>query len=238
MKRFYKQAAVSAVANGFAVTLDGRTVKTPQATQLVLPNQPLAEAVAAEWLAQGETILPHTMPLTQLASTALDRVGGKREPVIEHVLAYAGTDLLCYRAESPSDLVARQSSLWQPILDGLTAALGVEIRITTGLLPISQSDETMATLRRHVEAYDDWVLTAFQSAVAALGSLYLAIALADGRLNAEEAFAASQLDETYQREFWGDDEEAKARREVLRNDISSAGRLIELCLRIDPPMHS
>jgi len=99
-------------------------------------------------------------------------------------------------------------------------------------------DLTMATLRRHVEAYDDWVLTAFQSAVAALGSLYLAIALADGRLNAEEAFAASQLDETYQREFWGDDEEAKARREVLRNDISSAGRLIELCLRIDPPMHS
>ena len=107
MRRFYKEAAVSAEAEGFAVTLDGKTVRTPEGTKLVLPNQALAEAVASEWLAQVETIKPHTMPLTQLASTALDRMGPKRGPVVDHILSYADTDLLCYRAMSPGDLVER-----------------------------------------------------------------------------------------------------------------------------------
>ncbi|HVI52695.1 MAG TPA: ATP12 family protein [Candidatus Sulfotelmatobacter sp.] len=238
MKRFYKQAAVAAAAEGFAVTLDGRTVKTPEKSPLVLPYAALAEAVAGEWLAQVDEIKPHTMPLTQLASTALDRVAGKRRPVVEHVLNYAGTDLLCYRAESPSDLVARQHGLWQPVLDGVSAALGVEIDVTSGILPIVQPDATMAALRRHVEAYDDWRLTALQAAVAGMGSLFLGLSMIDGRLTAEEAFAASQLDETYQIEFWGDDAEAIKRREALRNDIAAAGRFVELCLPGYPPMQS
>jgi len=194
--------------------------------------------VAGEWLAQEETIKPHTMPLTQLASTALDRMGPKRGPVVDHIVSYADTDLLCYRATSPGDLVERQTRLWQPILDGLTAKLGVEIEYTAAITPITQPAVTKDTLRRHVEALDDWTLTALQAAVAALGSLYLGLALADGLLSSEEAFAASNLDETYQIEFWGDDDDAIGRREVLRNDVSSAGLFIELCLRVDPPMQS
>ena len=238
MRRFYKVAAVSAEAEGFAVTLDGKTVRTPEGTKLVLPNQALAEAVAGEWLAQIDTIKPHTMPLTQLASTALDRMGPKRGPVVDHILSYADTDLLCYRASSPGDLVERQTRLWQPILDGLTAKLGVDIQYTSAITPITQTAATKEALRRHVEALDDWTLTALQAAVAALGSLYLGLALADGLLSSEEAFAASHLDETYQIEFWGDDDDAIGRREVLRNDVSSAGLFIELCLRVDPPMQS
>jgi len=231
MKRFYKLAAVSAVETGFSVTLDGRGVRTPEGTPLVLPNAALAEAVAAEWLAQGEKIVPQTMPLTQLASTALDRVRGKRAPVLAHLLNYVGTDLLCYRAASPRDLVERQERIWQPLLDWAATSLEAALPVTEGLSPIEPPPAAVEALRRKIETYDDWALTALQSAVAALGSLVLGLAVAERRLTAEEAFAASQLDETYQIEFWGDDEEAIKRREVLRNDVASAGRFIELCFQ-------
>lgn len=238
MRRFYKHAAISVGEQGVCVTLDGKPIRTPGGTPLILRDAELAEELAAEWHAQGEEIKPEAMPLTQLASTALDRVAGKRGPVVDHVLGYAGTDLLCYRAVSPRDLVERQTRLWQPILDWLAGHLDVTLEITEGVFPISQPEPTMAALRRHVEGYDDWSLTAFQSAVAALGSLYLALALAEGRLSADEAFAASQLDETYQIELWGEDPEATKSREVLRKDVAASARFLELCLRRHPPMHS
>lgn len=238
MKRFYTRAEVAVSDTGFSVTLDGRTVRTPAGHPLVLPHQGLAAAVAAEWLAQGETVKPHEMPMMQLASTALDRVAPSRDMIINEMIRYAGTDLLCYRAESPQDLVERQRAVWQPILDWIDAQIGAPMPVTTGLLPIAPPDGSVGALRAHITAYDDIRLTALQNAVASMGSLLLGIALVDGHLTAEEAFAASQLDETYQIELWGEDPEATKRREVLRNDIAASARLLELCLPQYPPMRS
>ncbi len=238
MKRFYTRAEVAVSDTGFSVTLDGRTVRTPAGHPLVLPHQALAAAVAAEWLAQGKTVKPHEMPMMQLASTALDRVAPSRDMIINEMIRYAGTDLLCYRAESPQDLVERQRAVWQPILDWIDAQIGAPMPVTTGLLPIAPPDGSVSALRAHITAYDDIRLTALQNAVASMGSLLLGIALVDGHLAAEEAFAASQLDETYQIELWGEDPEATKRREVLRNDIAASARLLELCLPQHPPMRS
>ncbi|OIR10049.1 ATP12 chaperone protein [mine drainage metagenome] len=239
MKRFFKEvSAVPAAGGGFDVCLDGKPMRTPAGTPLRLPHAALAEAVAAEWRAQGEQVLPHTMPVTQLASTALDRVPHQRPAILAHVLSYADTDLLCYRAAGPEDLAARQTALWQPVLDWLSARLGVDLAVTEGILPITQSEAALAALSAHVSGYDDFTLAAFQAAVAALGSLFLAVALAERRLTAEEVVVASLLDETYQIEFWGEDPETMLRRTNLRNDIIAAGRFMDICFHMCPPMHS
>jgi len=238
MKRFYTLAAVAETEGGFSVTLDGRPIRTPVGKPLLVPHLSLAEAIAGEWLAQEDDILPHSMPLTQLASTAIDKLDGNRQTVVEHLLRYCETDLLCYRAELPRDLALRQELVWQPIVDWTSVVLGAEMLLTTGLLPITQPEHSVAKLREKIEAYDDLRLTALQSAVAALGSLLLGLALIEGRLTAGEAYAASELDATYQIEFWGDDPESTRRREALRKDIAAAGLFLELCLPRDPPMRS
>lgn len=238
MKRFYTLAGTAEAAGGHAVTLDGRSIRTPAGRPLVVPHAALAEAIAAEWQAQGDLIQPHTMPLMQLASTALDRVGLLRTAVIDELINYAATDLLCHRAESPRDLVIRQEAVWQPIVDWVCVDLGAEIVVTSGVIPINQPQESFAVLRRMIESYDDLRLTALQSAVVAMGSLLLGLALVEGRIDAEAGFAASQLDETYQIELWGEDYEATLRRETLRNEITSAALFLELCLPMHPPMHS
>ena len=229
LKRFYKAAGVGEAEGGFTVTLDGRPIRTPAGTLLIMPTTALAEAVAAEWEAQEELIAAHTMPLTQLASTALDRVAPQRQPVIDELVKYGGADLLCYRAETPADLARRQELMWQPILDWASAHLGVELLCATGIQHVQQPEPALTALRQVIERYDDYRLTALQSAVAAKGSLLLGIALIEGRISAEEGFALSQLDETYQIELWGEDYEVTLRRETLRKDISSATRFIELC---------
>jgi chaperone required for assembly of F1-ATPase len=231
MKRFYTQAAAVEGQDGYTVTLDGKAVRTPAGHLLCVRNRALAEAIAAEWMAQGETVRPDGMPLTQLASTAQDRVIPKRAAIVAQLLNYAQTDLLCYRALEPSDLVARQDRLWQPLVDWVTATFGVEVSITQGVMPVPQPQPALATLEEVVGRYDDMRLTALQSAVAAMGSLLLGLALVEGRLSAEEAFVASQLDESYQIELWGEVAEAKPLREALRKDVAAAARFLELCDR-------
>jgi chaperone required for assembly of F1-ATPase len=230
IKRFYKDATTAAVEGGFAVQLDGRGVKTPATKALVLPTQPLAEAVAAEWRAQGEQVQPHSMPLTQLASTALDRVGPEREAIIGQLMGYAATDLLCYRVDSPADLVLRQTATWQPLLDWASLELDAPLKITATLLAVEQPADALAALRRRLDSYDVWRLTVVQAATAATGSLVLALALGEGRLTGAEVFQASQLDETYQIEQWGEDYEAADRRAALQRDIEAAERLSALTL--------
>lgn len=225
-KRFYKQAATQEQPDGIAVTLDGRPVRTPAGTPLRLPAAALAEAVAAEWQAQGEHIRPDGMPLMQLAATALDRVAPNRAAVIEELLRFAGTDLLCYRAETAGELRDRQARVWQPVLDWAAERFQASLCVTHGIMPIAQPDDALAALRRALEGLDDWRLTALQAATAATGSLLLGLALIDGRLDAAQAFAAAQLDELYQAEMWGDDEEAEERRERLRLDIDATARLV------------
>jgi chaperone required for assembly of F1-ATPase len=228
IKRFHKQAGVAASDVGFAVQLDGRGVKTPAGRKLQVPSEKLAQAIAAEWDAQEAEIKPYTMPLTQLASTALDRVGPERAVIVDQMVAYAVTDLLCYRAESPSDLVALQTRVWQPLLDWSKAHLDAGLLVTTGVIAIGQPAEALAALRARLDGYDVWRLTVAQAACSASGSLVLALALTEGRLTGEECFTASNLDEAYQVALWGDDYEAADRRAELQRDIQAAADLLSL----------
>ncbi|MGE5145245.1 MAG: ATP12 family chaperone protein [Candidatus Eiseniibacteriota bacterium] len=228
MKRIYKHVAVAAGEGGFGVTLDGRPVRTPGRAPLTVASRALAEAIAEEWRAQGDTVEPETMPLTRLASTALDLVPARRPAIVGEAAAYAGTDLVCYRAEAPVELVARQQAAWQPLLDWAAGRYGAALAVTTGVVPRPQPPEALAALRRAVEAEDDLSLVALHAATVAAGSLVIALALLEGRIDAAEAFALSQLDETFQIERWGEDSEATRRRAALRDDLAHAARFHRL----------
>ena len=228
MKRFYKRAGTAAAAGGFAVVLDDRPVRTPAKAGLVLPNRPLAEAIAAEWRLQGERIEPATMPLMRLASTAIDRVAPQRDSVIDAVAAYAGTDLVCFRADGPAELAARQEAAWRPLLDWLDRRYGARLEVTAGIVPVPQGTAALDRLRAAVAAFDDFRLTALQTATAAAGSLAIGLALVEGELDARAAFAVSQVDEAFQLEQWGDDAEAAKGRAALASELDAAARMIDL----------
>ncbi|MBP2299527.1 ATP12 family chaperone protein [Azospirillum picis] len=228
MKRFYKAAGVGGADGGFQVELDGRPVRSPAKAPLVFPSQALARGVAEEWEAQGDQIDAHSMPLMQLSSTAVDLIPAKRPDIVQAVSAYAGTDLLCYRAEHPQPLVERQAKAWQPLLDWAALQYDAPLHVCTGLMPKPQPEEALASLRRVVEGADDWYLSALQTATGVCGSLVVALALLEGRLSAEEAFEVSQLDETYQIEQWGEDAEATKRRANVRAEIVACRRFVDL----------
>ncbi|MCW2237180.1 ATP12 family chaperone protein [Azospirillum canadense] len=231
MKRFYKTTSVEpapAEAGGFEVRLDNRPIRSPAKAPLVFKSWPLAQAVAAEWEAQAEDIDPNAMPLMQLASTAVDLIGKGRQAIVDGVAAYAETDLLCYRAEHPQALVERQAQAWQPLLDWAALRYDAPLHVNAGLMPKPQPPDALRALRHAVEAYDDWTLSALQTATGSCGSLIVALALVEGRIDAEEAFAVSQLDETFQIEAWGEDPEATKRRAALRADINACRRFVDL----------
>lgn len=231
MKRVYKTVAVAEVGpgEGWEVRLDGRPLRTPGRAPLVLRQKALADAIAAEWDAQDEEVRPDAMPLMQLASTAVDRVAPARDAIVDGVVRYAGTDLLCYRAdEAQPALQERQARVWQPILDWAALRYDARLAVRAGLMPVEQPQGAIQALRAAVEALDDMTLSGVQNATAVLGSLVLALALHDGRISAEEAFEASQLDETFQIEQWGEDAEAARRREMIRADILGTRRFLDL----------
>ena len=228
MKRFYKQVSNGPDGEGFGVRLDGRAVKTPAGLPLALPTAALAEAMAAEWEAQGETIVPSSMPLMQLVSTAIDRMKLARGQVQGFIVGFGASDLLCYRADAPADLAALQAARWQPWLDWAARELDAPLIIAAGVSPIAQTADSVAALRRRVEAYDDWILTALQSLAPCLGSLVLALAVVEGALPADQAFELSRLEESFQNERWGEDSEARDRAEGLRQEVLAAARLVQL----------
>ncbi|PWC86686.1 ATPase [Azospirillum sp. TSH100] len=228
MKRFYKAAGVGEAEGGFRVELDGRPVRSPAKAPLVFPSRPLAQGVADEWDAQGDQIDAHSMPLMQLSSTAVDLIPAKRPDIVHAISAYAGTDLLCYRAEHPQPLVERQAQVWQPLLDWAALTYDAPLHVCAGLMPKPQPEEALAALRRVVERTDDWTLSALQTATGVCGSIIVALALLEGRLSAEEAFEVSQLDETYQIEQWGEDAEATKRRANVRAEIVACRRFVDL----------
>ena len=227
-KRFYKEAAAVSVEDGFAIHLDGRPVRTPLGSRLVVPGQPLAEAIATEWRQQEDAIVPSSMPLCGYVNTAIDRVGEDRRTVFETLMKFADTDLLCYRADEPVDLVKEQMENWQPLLDWAAESLGVALQVTVGILPVKQPVEAMDALKGKLSGLDNMELTAVASLAAACGSLILALALLEGRINAERAFSLSQLDEDFQSERWGMDSEARAIQEKLKENIASAALLLTL----------
>jgi chaperone required for assembly of F1-ATPase len=228
MKRFYEKAEAVAVAEGgqagFGVAIDGRALRTPAKRPMVLPTAALAEAIAAEWQAQTDEVRPLTMPLMRLASTGIDIVGERRAAVVDEVANYAGTDLVCYRAVEPPELIARQQAVWGPLVDWATLRYDAPLTVTGGVVPVAQPPNTLRAFRTEVEAQPILALTALQAATAACGSLVIALALMEGRLDAGEAFAASQVDETFQIEQWGEDAEAARRRLALAADIEASAR--------------
>jgi chaperone required for assembly of F1-ATPase len=229
MKRFYKTVAVSEANGGFVVTLDGRPVRTPGNLAFAVPHRALAEAVADEWRRQGETVDLPAMALSRFANTAIDRVAGRRAEVIRQVAAFGGCDLVCYRAGYPPELIERQSSCWDPLLDWLAGSHGARLATTTAIAPRRQAGDTLPALTSAVAAFDDFPLTALHMASVASGSVVIALALAAERIDAEEAWTAALVDELFQAERWGEDPEARRRREAVRVDLEAAERFFALC---------
>jgi chaperone required for assembly of F1-ATPase len=229
MKRFFeKAAAVERGGGGHGVALDGRPIKTPGKRDLIVPTGALAAAIAAEWNAQQDELRPVTMPLTRLAAMALDRVATQREAIVQQTIGYAGTDLVCYRAARPPALAARQQAVWQPLIDWAVSRYDASLMVTIGVIPRRQSETALKGFGAAVAALDDFALTALYAATTACGSLVIALALLEGHLDAREAFAASQLDETFQIEAWGEDSEEAQRRRALAADIEAAARFLSL----------
>lgn len=228
MKRFYQTVAVTEGSEGFGITLDGKTLRSPGKQPLNLPTRALAAAVAAEWEAQGEAIKPDTMPLMALASTAIDLPAGKREIVAADAANYAGTDLLCYRAERPESLVQRERAVWQPLLDWVTDRFDAPLRATAGIVPVEQPADSLKALRAVLDGLDTLTLVGVADLTACCGSLVLALALWDGRIDAAGAIAATELDESYQNERWGVDAEALVRRRRVERDIHAGADFLRL----------
>ncbi|MGH6981226.1 MAG: ATP12 family chaperone protein, partial [Stellaceae bacterium] len=228
MKRLYREARTNPCDTGFGVALDGKPLRTPAKAELIVPSRTLADAIAAEWQAQGADIVASSMPLTRLASAAVDLVATRRDAVIDEIANYAGTDLVCYRATHPPELVKRQQILWQPLLNWLTEYFDAPLHLATGVTPVAQPAESLAAVRAAVASHDTMLLTALRLATEASGSVAIGLALVGGKLDAEAAFAAAELDESFQIENWGEDPEQTRRRAGLRDDLKLAERFAQL----------
>ena len=228
-KRFWKSATAEPCDGGFTVRLDGRAVKTPAKAPVVMPTQPLAEAAAREWDAQQGAIKPETMPVTRAVNSAIDKLVHQRDEVIDLLAAYGASDLLCYRATGPEALIARQAAGWDPLLGWSALALEAPLVVTAGIVPVAQPAESLARLKAAVTGFDAFQLAAFHDFVAITGSLILGIAITRGRLSAAEAFALSRIDESWQAEFWGVDEDAAALEATKQLALLEAERFFALC---------
>ncbi len=228
LKRFYREATVGPSGAAFGVLLDGRPAKTPKRAPLALPSLALAEAIAAEWAAAGETLALDDLRLTRLATTAID-LGAETAPVWrDDIVRFAGSDLLCYRARAPEALVRRQADLWDPFITWARNALGAPFVTTQSVVAVAQPDLALAAVARAVEALDVWRLIAVKTATEITGSALLALALERRAFAPDAIFAASRVDEVYQAELWGRDAEAEARAARLRLDFDAAARFLSL----------
>lgn len=227
-RRFWKETAIDAAADGFRVVLDGRLVKTPAKAELVLPTRAMAEAVAVEWDAQQGEIDPLSMPVTRSANAAIDKVAVQHAEVAEMLAGYGETDLVCYRATHPEALAERQSQEWNPVLDWAEQALGARLRSVAGVMHAPQPDMALRRLSQQVHAMDAFRLAAFHDLVGLSGSLLLGFAAAHGWRDAQEIWRLSRLDEAWQEQQWGVDDEAAAQAEVKRLAFLHAKRFHDL----------
>lgn len=209
-KRFWKQAVAIPCDGGFTVTLDEKPVRTPAKRPLVLPSRAMAQAIAAEWDAQQGQVRPDTMPMTRYANSAQEKVAPQMAQVADYLARYAETDLLCYRATGPDGLIARQAAAWDPLLDWAATTLGARLVAVQGVMPVPQPPESLTRLRAALQGHTPFQLAAFHDLVGLGGSFVLALALVAGRVGADEAFDLTRIDENWQAELWGQDEEAAA----------------------------
>jgi chaperone required for assembly of F1-ATPase len=225
-RRFYKIATTLETEDGFAVSLDGRIPKTPGKANLILPNLAVAQLVAAEWDAQGEAVIPASMPLTRLVNVAIDRATETRAAMIDEVVKYAGTDLVCYRAPNPKTLVEAQANAWDPLMEWAFATHGVALEITYDAMAIPQPAQSLASLRTAIERYDDWHLTALAFANGLAGSAIVALALVDRLIDGETAFKAIRVEENWQAARWGADPDEEHVANARRLDLVAVGDLV------------
>ncbi len=230
-KRFYTDVTVAARGGGHAVHLDGRALRTPGKLVLVLPTAPMAEAIAAEWAAQGSTIDPMSMPLTRLANSVRDQVEGREPEVRADIAKYAGSDLLCYRADGPAELVVLQAATWDPLLDWARKMVGADLAVCSGIMPVDQTAASRAAVEAAVAKLDSFRLASAHVMTTLLGSVVLMLATEAGRLTPEEAWKAAHIDEDWQIAKWGEDAEAARRQEKRKTEFLAAVRLIRL---LDP----
>lgn len=229
--RVYTAVSVAPAASaggGFRVLLDSRPARTPARNELHLPTRALAEAVAAEWDGQKERIDPAAMPLTRLVNTVIDGVAVRQAGVRDEVVKYAGNDLLCYRAEGPEELVRRQNAAWDPVLAWARTALGAGFLVARGVMPTVQPASATLAIARALDTRDPFDLGAVHVMTTLMGSALLALAHAGGALSAEAAWAAAHVDEDWQISQWGEDAEAKARRDSRWTEMQAASRLLHL----------
>jgi chaperone required for assembly of F1-ATPase len=224
-KRFYKSVAVT---DQLGIALDGRNVKTPLKAALVLPTRPLAEAVATEWDAQVVVINPHAMPLTKLANTAIDRATTEKSKIAAEILEFAGSDMVCYRAESPAGLVLRQTTHWDPIIAWAKADLKVDFATVSTITHKRQSSSSLGDLEAHIKSLDPFSFVAVHNLTTLTGSALLATMLAVGKISSDAAWLAANVDEDWQIATWGKDDEAMARRAGRLNEFSASVRFVDL----------
>ena len=227
-KRFWTSAAVVDAGEGFAVELDGRRLRTPAKAELSVPTSSMAEAIAAEWMAQDDVINPLSMPVTRSANAAIDKVRHQRREVADMLAAYGDADLLCYRAESPQELVERQAEHWNPPLDWAADVLDARLAVHHGVIHQPQPPETIARLSERVHANSDFQLAAFHDLVSLSGSLILGFAATLDWREPEEIWRLSRLDELWQEEQWGPDEEARAVAQAKSDAFLHAKSFFEL----------
>jgi chaperone required for assembly of F1-ATPase len=223
MKRFYEKVELGETEGGWAVLLDGKPMRTPAHSLLRLPTRAVAELVAGEWRAQGETLAMADMRQTRLATTVVDLMPARRGDAVEEAAGFAQTELLCYRAASPGELAERQDRLWQPWLDWAERQFDARLRVTRSIDPVAQPQPSLRALHGAIDLLDDWRLVGLHALATGMGSLVLALAVERGVLSAQTAWQAALLEELYQIEQWGLEEEQALRHERLRADLVAAG---------------
>lgn len=228
-KRFWTDVMVEEAEDGFELRLDERPVSTPGKSPLILPTRALGELLADEWRAQGEEIDPETMPATRMANSAIEKVAPQMAAVAEHLLSYGGTDLLCYRADGPDGLVARQAELWDPWLDWANRTFGARLRVTAGLIPVAQPPEALDALGTELAHFNAFELAAVHDLVSLPGSLILGLAAARGAAEPDSLWYAGRLDELWQIEQWGEDDVAEAANARKAQAFRDAAQFLQRC---------
>ena len=228
-KKFWTEVKATEAEGGFTVELDGRSIKTPAKAPLIVPTMSMAEAIAAEWDAQDEQVDPATMPVTRSANAAIDKVAHQFEEVADMIAEYGDADLLCYRADTPAELAARQAEAWDPLLDWADKTLGAKLESRTGVLHAPQDPRAIEALRLKVHKLTPFQLTAFHDLVGISGSLVIGFADTAGVADPDALFDLSRIDENWQVEQWGEDDEATEIAAKKRGEFLHAHNFYLLC---------
>ncbi|MEO9863766.1 MAG: ATP12 family protein [Yoonia sp.] len=227
-KRFWKTTAAVECDGGYAIELDGRPVKTPAKVALVVPTADMAAAVASEWDAQVDLIDPTTMPVTRGANAAIDKVSVQKAEVVEMLAAYGDSDLLCYRAAGPAELIARQADHWDPLLQWAKGRFDADLKSAEGVMHVPQDGGALTRLKAELDAMTHFQIAAAHDLISLSGSLVIALAVIDGHLSEEDGWAVSRVDEEWQFEQWGDDDDARALESVKRQAFFDAANFYKM----------